>query len=163
MAVYQMDLTKDYIKFLSNGTILIIVPAMISTGVSMSTQIVNEQEEEEHIARCEYIQKRGRCIDYYPMVYVAHMLWYIMYFAEVEFDRRLAITGCLAFARLHRLWQGNGFFLDRAYRIKQTTLQEVNHPHSTLTNHQQGSNLIQPLSGLTRQRCHSLPSTHLFH
>ena len=32
------------------------------------------------------------------MVYLLIMLWYIMYFAGIEFDSRLALTGCLAFA-----------------------------------------------------------------
>lgn len=97
---YQMDLTEGLHQVsLAMALILIIVPAMISTGVSMSTQIVNRTGGRRATLQGASTFRNGVGVSITILWFTSLiMLWYIMYFAEVEFDRRLAITGCLAFA-----------------------------------------------------------------
>ena len=84
---------------LAVALILIIVPAMISTGVSMSTQIVNRTGGRRATLQGASTFRNGIGITITILWFTSLMiLWYIMVFAGVNFDRRLAIVGCLAFA-----------------------------------------------------------------
>ena len=97
---YQMNLTEGLHQIsLATALILIIVPAMISTGVSMSTQIVNRTGGRRATLQGASTFRNGVGVSITILWFTSLiMLWYIMHFAGVEFDRRLAITGCLAFA-----------------------------------------------------------------
>ena len=97
---YQMGLTEGLHQIsLAVALILIIVPAMISTGVSMSTQIVNRTGGRRATLQGASTFRNGVGVSITILWFTSLlMLWYIMGFADVEFDRRLALTGCLAFA-----------------------------------------------------------------
>jgi len=97
---YQMGLTEGLHQIsLAVALILIIVPAMISTGVSMSTQIVNRTGGKRATLQGASTFRNGVGVSITILWFTSLlMLWYIMGFADVEFDRRLALTGCLAFA-----------------------------------------------------------------
>ena len=97
---YQMELTEGLHQIsLAMALILIIVPAMISTGVSMSTQIVNRTGGRRATLQGASTFRNGVGVSITILWFTSLlMLWYIMEFAEVDFDRRLALTGCLAFA-----------------------------------------------------------------
>ena len=97
---YQMEFTEGLHQIsLAVALILIIVPAMISTGVSMSTQIVNRTGGRRATLQGASTFRNGVGVSITILWFTSLlMLWYIMGFADVEFDRRLALTGCLAFA-----------------------------------------------------------------
>ena len=97
---YQMGFTEGLHQIsLAVALILIIVPAMISTGVSMSTQIVNRTGGRRATLQGASTFRNGVGVSITILWFTSLlMLWYIMGFADVEFDRRLALTGCLAFA-----------------------------------------------------------------
>jgi len=97
---YQMEFTEGLHQIsLAVALILIIVPAMISTGVSMSTQIVNRTGGKRATLQGASTFRNGVGVSITILWFTSLlMLWYIMGFADVEFDRRLALTGCLAFA-----------------------------------------------------------------
>ena len=84
---------------LSLALILIIFPAMISTGVSMSMQLVTPAGIKRATLQGGSTFRSGVGVTITILWFTSlFMLWFIMGLAEVSFDRRLAITGCLAFA-----------------------------------------------------------------
>ena len=97
---YQMGLIDGLHQIsLAVALILIIVPAMISTGVSMSTQIVNRTGGRRATLQGASTFRNGVGVSITILWFTSLlMLWYIMSFAGIDFDRRLALTGCLAFA-----------------------------------------------------------------
>ena len=97
---FQMGYTEGLHQIsLAVALILIIVPAMISTGVSMSTQIVNRTGGKRATLQGASTFRNGIGITITILWFTSLMiLWYIMVFAGVNFDRRLALVGCLAFA-----------------------------------------------------------------
>ena len=97
---YQMGYTEGLHQIsLAVALILIIVPAMISTGVSMSTQIVNRTGGRRATLQEASTFRNGIGVSITILWFTSLlMLWYIMVLAEVNFDRRLALVGCLAFA-----------------------------------------------------------------
>ena len=97
---YQMGYTQGLHQIsLAVALILIIVPAMISTGVSMSTQIVNRTGGRRATLQGASTFRNGTGVSITILWFTSLlMLWYIMLLAEVDFDRRLALVGCLAFA-----------------------------------------------------------------
>ena len=83
----------------SLAIILIIFPAMISTGVSMSMQLVTPAGIKRATLQGGNTFRSGVGVTITILWFTSlFMLWFIMGFADVSFDRRLAITGCLAFA-----------------------------------------------------------------
>jgi len=84
---------------LSIALILIIFPAMISTGVSMSMQLITPAGIKKATLQGASTFRSGVGITITILWFTSlFLLWYIMGIAEISFDRRLAITGCLAFA-----------------------------------------------------------------
>jgi hypothetical protein len=84
---------------LSLALILIIFPAMISTGVSMSMQLITPAGIKKATLQGASTFRSGVGITITILWFTClFLLWYIMGIADISFDRRLAITGCLAFA-----------------------------------------------------------------
>ena len=97
---YQMELTEGLSMFsLSIALVLIIVPAMISTGVSMSTQIITRTGGRRESLQEASTFRNGVGVSITILWFTAlALLWFIMGLAEIELDRKLALIGCLAFA-----------------------------------------------------------------
>ena len=97
---YQVGLNDGiHMLTLSLALILIIFPAMISTGVSMSTQLVTPAGMKRATLQGASTFRSGVGITITILWFTSLiLLWYIMTIADVQFDRRLAIIGCLAFA-----------------------------------------------------------------
>ena len=97
---YQMGFTEGLHQIsLAVALILIIVPAMISTGVSMSTQIVNRTGGRRATLQGASTFRNGVGVSITILWFTSLvMLWYIMVLADVDLDHRLAMVGCLAFA-----------------------------------------------------------------
>jgi len=97
---YQMELTEGLSMFsLSTALVLIIVPAMISTGVSMSTQIITRTGGRRESLQEASTFRNGVGVSITILWFTAlALLWFIMGLAEIELDRKLALIGCLAFA-----------------------------------------------------------------
>ena len=97
---YQLDLSEGLHMFsISAALVLIIFPAMISTGVSMSTQLITKTGGNRATMQGASTFRSGTGINITILWFTALlMLWYIMGLAEIDFDRRLALTGLLAFA-----------------------------------------------------------------
>ena len=98
--LYQMELSEGLHQIsLAVALILIIVPAMISTGVSMSTQIITRTGGKRATLQGASTFRNGVGVTITILWFTSLiMLWFIMGLVEVDFDRRLALTGCLAFA-----------------------------------------------------------------
>lgn len=98
--LYQTELTNGVnMVSLAAALVLIIVPAMISTGVSMSTQIITRTGGRRESLQEASTFRSGVGISITILWFTSLlMIWFIMGLAEVKFDRRLALIGCLAFA-----------------------------------------------------------------
>ena len=97
---YQLDLSEGLHMFsISAALVLIVFPAMISTGVSMSTQLITRTGGNRATMQGASTFRSGTGINITILWFTALlMLWYIMGLAEIDLDRRLALTGLLAFA-----------------------------------------------------------------
>ena len=97
---YQTGLNEGiHMLSLALALILIIFPAMISTGVSMSTQLITPAGIKRATLQGASTFRSGVGITITILWFTSlFLLWFIMGVAGVDFDRRLAITGCLAFA-----------------------------------------------------------------
>ncbi len=97
---YQANLTKGlHMISLAAALVLIIVPAMISTGVSMSTQIITRTGGRRESLQEASTFRSGAGISITILWFTAlAIMWFILGLANVEIDRRLALVGCLAFA-----------------------------------------------------------------
>jgi len=83
---------------LAMALVLIVFPAMISTGVSMSTQIITRTGGKRATLQEASTFRNGVGVTITILWFTAlTILWYIMGFAEVGLDRKLALIGCLAF------------------------------------------------------------------
>ena len=97
---YQLSWTEGLHMFsLASALVLIIFPAMISTGVSMSTQLITRTGEKRTTLQGTSTFRSGVGINITIIWFTALlMLWYIMGLAEISLDRKLALTGLLAFS-----------------------------------------------------------------
>lgn len=97
---YQMGWTNGvHMMSLAMALILIIVPAMISTGVSMSTQIITRTGGNRATLQGASTFRNGVGVSITILWFTALLvLWFIMGLAEIELDRKLALIGCLAFS-----------------------------------------------------------------
>jgi len=97
---YQLGWTEGIHMFsLATALVLIVFPAMISTGVSMSTQLITRAGGNRATLQGAGTFRRGTAFNITVLWFTALlMLWYIMGLAEVSWDRKLALIGCLAFA-----------------------------------------------------------------
>lgn len=83
---------------LAMALVLIVFPAMISTGVSMSTQIITRTGGKRATLQEASTFRNGVGVTITILWFTTlTILWYIMGFAEVGLDRKLALIGCLAF------------------------------------------------------------------
>ena len=84
---------------LASALVLISIPAMISTGVSMSTQLITKTGGNRATLQGASTFRSGTGVNITILWFTALlMLWYIMGLAGIGLDRRLALTGLLAFA-----------------------------------------------------------------
>ena len=97
---YQLNWSEGIHQMsLAMALILIVVPAMISTGVSMSTQIITRTGGRRATLQGASTFRNGAGVSITIFWFTALiMLWYIMGFAGYELDHKLALIGCLAFA-----------------------------------------------------------------
>ncbi len=97
---YQLGLSKGLHMFsISAALVLIVFPAMISTGVSMSTQLITKTGGNRATLQGASTFRSGTGVNITILWFTALlMLWYIMGLAGIGLDRRLALTGLLAFA-----------------------------------------------------------------
>jgi len=97
---YQLGLSEGLHMFsISAALVLIVFPAMISTGVSMSTQLITKTGGNRATMQGASTFRSGTGINITILWFTAlMMLWYIMGLAGINLDRRLALTGLLAFA-----------------------------------------------------------------
>jgi len=97
---FQLGWTEGiHMISLAMALVLIIFPAMISTGVSMSTQIITRTGGKRATLQEASTFRNGVGVTITILWFTALiMLWNIMGLAEVGIDRKLALIGCLAFA-----------------------------------------------------------------
>jgi len=97
---YQLGWTEGvHMISLAMALVLIIFPAMISTGVSMSTQIITRVGGKRATLQEASTFRNGVGVTITILWFTALvMIWYIMGLAEIGLDRKLALIGCLAFA-----------------------------------------------------------------
>ena len=97
---FQLNLSEGLHQIsLAMALILIIVPSMISTGVSMSTQIFTQTGSRRATLQGASTFRNGAGVSITILWFTALiMIWYIMDFAGYDLDRKLALIGCLAFA-----------------------------------------------------------------
>ena len=97
---YQLGLSEGLHMFsISAALVLIVFPAMISTGVSMSTQLITKTGGNRATLQGASTFRSGTGVNITILWFTALlMLWYIMGLAGIGLDRRLALTGLLAFA-----------------------------------------------------------------
>lgn len=96
---YQLSWSNGiHMISLAMALVLIVFPAMISTGVSMSTQIITRTGGKRATLQEASTFRNGVGVTITILWFTAlTILWYIMGFAEVGLDRKLALIGCLAF------------------------------------------------------------------
>ena len=92
---YQLGWTEGLHMFsLATALVLIVFPAMISTGVSMSTQLITRAGGNRATLQGAGTFRRGTAFNITVLWFTALlMLWYIMGLAEVSWDRKLALIG----------------------------------------------------------------------
>jgi len=97
---YQLEWSEGlHMYSLAAALVLIIVPAMISTGVSMTTQLITRTGEKRTTLQGTSTFRSGVGINITILWFTALlMLWYIMGLANISWDRKLALTGLLAFS-----------------------------------------------------------------
>ena len=97
---YQLEWSNGLHMFsLAAALVLIIFPAMISTGVSMSTQMITRTGGNRATLQGASTFRSGTGFNITILWFTALlMLWYIMGLAEIPWDRKLSLIGCLAFA-----------------------------------------------------------------
>ena len=97
---YQLEWTEGLHMFsLASALVLISIPAMISTGVSMSTQLITRTGGKRTTLQGTSTFRSGVGINITIIWFTALlMLWYIMGLADISLDRKLALTGLLAFS-----------------------------------------------------------------
>jgi len=97
---YQLEWSEGLHMFsLATALVLIIFPAMISTGVSMSTQLITRTGSKRTTLQGTSTFRSGVGINITILWFTALvMLWYIMDLANISWDRKLALIGLLAFS-----------------------------------------------------------------
>ena len=97
---YQLEWSEGLHMFsLAAALVLIIFPAMISTGVSMSTQLITRTGSKRTTLQGTSTFRSGVGINITILWFTALvMLWYIMGLANISWDRKLALIGLLAFS-----------------------------------------------------------------
>ena len=79
--------------------VLIACPAMISSGVSLSAQLITRTGGNRATLQGGSVFRTGSGISITIMWFTALvMLWFILGLAEVSWDRRLALVACLSFS-----------------------------------------------------------------
>jgi hypothetical protein len=99
-SMYQLGFSDGLHKFsLALALVLIAFPAVISSGVSMSAQIITRTGGNRATLQEASTFRNGVSISMVIMWFTALiMVWYILGFAGVGWDRKLALIGTLAFA-----------------------------------------------------------------
>jgi hypothetical protein len=97
---YQLEWSEGLHMFsLASALVLIIFPAMISTGVSMTTQLITRTGGKRTTLQGTSTFRSGVGINITIIWFTALlMLWYIMGLANISWDRKLALIGLLAFS-----------------------------------------------------------------
>ena len=97
---YQIGMSNGiHMVSLAIALIMIVVPAMISTGVSMSTQIITRKGGKKATLQGASTFRNGVGVSITILWFTSLlMIWFMMGLNNVDFDRKLSVVGCLAFA-----------------------------------------------------------------
>ncbi len=98
--MYQLGFSEGLHKFsLALALVLIAFPAVISSGVSMSAQVLTRTGGNRATLQEASTFRNGAAVSMITMWFTSLiMIWYILGLAEIEWDRKLALVGTLAFA-----------------------------------------------------------------